>query len=385
MPTRIQQPSPDRLFLSPPDLNGNERESVIRALESNWITTLGPEVDGFEQDMCKFLGVENALALSSGTAAIHLALVALGVGEDDFVFCSDLTFVASANPIIYCGAKPVFIDSDRQSWNMDPILLEEALKSYAGIGRLPKAVVVVDLYGQASDYETITEICARYSVPIVQDAAEALGATYGGRNCGTHGLMGVLSFNGNKIITTSGGGMLVSDNAPLISKARHLATQAADAYPFYHHTSIGFNYRLSNILAALGRAQLSALNAKVARRKEINRLYKRGLDQCPGIGFMPEAPGGESNHWLTCMMIDKNKTGVGPEVIRLHLESTNIQARRIWKPMHLQPLYGHCPIIGGSVSEDLFERGLCLPSGSQMTDHDVERVIHAIKERITMG
>ena len=369
-----------RIYLSPPHLNGAERELVLQALNSNWVTTLGPEVEAFEQDMCDRLGVSAALALSSGTAAIHLALLTLGVQRSDCVFCSDLTFVASANPIIYCGAEPVFIDSDTKSWNMDPALLEQALEAHAKENRLPKAVIVVDLYGQAADFRAIREICAHYGVPVVEDAAEALGATYEGKPCGTHGVIGILSFNGNKIITTSGGGMLLSDRTEYVTKARHLATQAADAYPFYHHSSIGFNYRLSNILASLGRAQLVNLDSKVARRREINAFYQQALAEYPGIAFMPEAPYGLSNRWLTCITVDPLELGVGQEDIRLHLETRNIQCRQIWNPMHLQPLYKDCRTFGGGVSADLFEHGLCLPSGSSMSEEDLERVIEAIRE-----
>jgi dTDP-4-amino-4,6-dideoxygalactose transaminase len=363
-----------RIYLSPPDLSGREREHLMQAFDSNWITTLGPAVDAFEHEMCDYLGVKHAVALSSGTAALHLALLELGVNRGDVVLCSDLTFVASANPIIYVGGEPVFVDSDRQSWNMDPVALEGALLALASQRISPRAVIVVDLYGQSADLGLIKEICDNYHVPIIEDAAEALGATNGKQKCGTHGLMGVLSFNGNKIITTSGGGMLVSDNEEYAKRVRHLATQARDPFPYYHHTSIGYNYRLSNLLAAIGRAQLGNLELKVQRRREINAFYRQALADVTGIQFMPEAAYGRSNCWLTCVTVDSDEFGASNEEIRLFLETHNIESRRVWKPMHMQPVFAGCRVFGGAVSEDLFARGLCLPSGSGLLDSDLERI-----------
>ena len=368
-----------RIYLSPPDLNDNERNLLIAAFDSNWITTCGPAVDAFEHEMCAYLGIGHAVALSSGTAAIHLALANLAIGPGDVVLCSDLTFVASANPIRYLGAEPIFIDSDWGSWNMDPDVLEAALVELTSKSIVPKAAVVVDLYGQSANFLRIADICARYGVPIIEDAAEALGATIGEKKASTNGVMGILSFNGNKIITTSGGGMLVSENEMYIKNARHLATQACDSFPYYQHTSVGYNYRLSNLLAAIGRAQLMNLDSKLEQRRRINAFYRNELQTIPGIAFMPEAAFGRPNRWLTCITIDPDSTGVTNETVRLCLEKRNIQSRQIWKPMHLQPLYEDSRFFGGEVSEELFNRGLCLPSGSGMTEGDLTRVVSGIR------
>ncbi len=368
----------ERVFLSPPDLNGRESELLLKALKSNWITTLGPEVEGFERDMSAFLNVPYALAVSSGTAALHLALLALGVGRGDTVICSDLTFAASAFPIRYCGAQPVFIDSDRATWNMDPAELEEALSDMASAGAPPKAVIVVDIYGQSANFGAIARICDRYHVPIIEDAAEALGATCQGKPCGGFGEMGILSFNGNKIITTSGGGMLVSNRASYIAQAKHQATQARDAFPYYQHSCIGFNYRMSNLLAAVGRAQLESLEQKLRRRHEINSLYRQSLSEVPGIKFMPGASYGCPSWWLTTITVDPALFGAKNEDIRLLLEQHNIESRHVWKPMHLQPVFAGCKTYGGTVSASLFAEGLCLPSGSGLSDSDVERICHHI-------
>jgi dTDP-4-amino-4,6-dideoxygalactose transaminase len=368
-----------RIYLSPPHLNGRERYLLVEALKSNWITTLGPQVDAFEQEICKKIGVRSAVALASGTAGLHLALLLLGVGPGDEVLCSDLTFAASANAIAYLGAKPVFIDSDHTTWNMDPALLTEELDAWAKKGRLPKAVIVVDLYGQCADYTPITEICKKYEIPIVEDAAEALGSTYQGTSASKFGEMGIFSFNGNKIITTSGGGMLVSDNQEYIKQARFLSQQARDQAPHYEHSHIGYNYRMSNLLAAVGRGQLERLDHKVVKKRAINEFYRKTLGDLPGIDFMPEAPYGISNRWLTVILITPEEFGVDKEVVRLALEAENIESRPIWKPMHLQPIFRDCRVRGGAVSEDLFERGLCLPSGTQMTEQDLERVVDVLK------
>lgn len=365
-----------RIYLSPPCLDGSERQLLMQAFDSNWITTLGPHVDAFEHEMCKKLGIGYAVALSSGTAALHLALLVLGVRRGDEVLCSTLTFAATANAISYCGAIPVFIDSDRSTWNMDPELLEEEMAEAAQRGRLPKAVIVVDIYGQCADYRPILDICNRYEVPLIEDAAEALGASYGEKMAGTFGVSGILSFNGNKIITTSGGGMLVSNSKQLIEQARFLSTQSREPVPYYHHTCIGYNYRLSNLLAAIGRSQLELLEKKVAKKRAINQFYRDALKDIPGIEFMPEIAFGHSTFWLTCITIDPEQCRVRAEDMRLYLESHNIESRPAWKPMHLQPVFRQCRIRGGSVSEDLFARGLCLPSGCGITEAELSRVVH---------
>jgi pyridoxal phosphate-dependent aminotransferase EpsN len=368
-----------RIYLSPPHLDGRERVLLLQAYDSNWITTLGPHVDAFEEEICQKIAVKHAAALSSGTAALHLALLLLGVERGDEVLCSDLTFAASANAIAYLGAKPVFIDSDHTTWNMDPTLLAEELDACAKKRRLPKAVIVVDLYGQCADYNPVIEICKKYEIPIVEDAAEALGSTYQGTSAGKFGEMGVFSFNGNKIITTSGGGMLVSDNKDYIDQARFLSQQARDPAPHYEHSHIGFNYRMSNLLAAVGRGQLERLDQKVSKKRSINEFYRNTLGDLSGIDFMPEAPYGISNCWLTVILITPEKFGMDREEVRLALEAENMESRPIWKPMHLQPVFKGCRVRGGEVSEDLFRRGICLPSGTQMTQEDLERVTKVVK------
>lgn len=367
-----------RIYLSPPHLAGREKELIIQAYDSNWITTLGPQVDAFEKEMSERVTIPFAAALSSGTAALHLALLMLGVKPGDEVLCSTFTFSATANAITYCGATPVFVDSNESTWNMDPQLLEEELKECKVREKLPRAVIVVDLYGQMADYEPIVNICREYGIPIIEDAAEALGGTYKGKSAGSFGEMGVFSFNGNKIITTSGGGMLVSQNKKYIDRARHLATQARDPAPHYQHSDIGYNYRMSNILAAMGRGQLEHLGNKIARRKEINQFYKKALVKIPGIGFMPIASYGEPNYWLTCITIDLEQQSTTNEELRVALEKENIESRPLWKPMHLQPVFRSCRIRGGAVTEKLFAQGLCLPSGSGMTDDELHRVADAI-------
>jgi dTDP-4-amino-4,6-dideoxygalactose transaminase len=367
-----------RIFLSPPHMSTDERTLLLDAFDSNWIAPLGPHVDAFERELAAVVGVPNAVALSSGTAALHLALVVLGVGRGDDVITSDLTFAATANAITYVGARPVFIDSERASWNMDPELLAEELEARAKHGKLPKAVVAVDLYGQCADYDRIHAACARYEVPIIEDAAEALGATYRGRAAGSFGAIGAFSFNGNKIITTSGGGMLVSERKDWADRARFLSTQARDPAPHYQHTTIGYNYRLSNLLAAVGRGQLRALPDRVAARRANKAFYRRAFAGVPGIELAPDAPFGEPNAWLTCVLIDAAAFGADREQIRLALEAKDIEARPLWKPMHLQPVFADCPVRGGAVGEDLFARGLCLPSGTALTDADRDRVAAAV-------
>lgn len=367
-----------RVYLSPPHMSTFERIFVEEAFDSNWIAPLGPHVDAFEEELSELVEGRHVAALSSGTAALHLAMELLGVGPGDEVIVSTLTFAASVNPIRYQGATPVFIDSDFRSWNMDPGLLAEELDRRARMGRLPKAVVVVDLYGQCADFEPILRACRKYEVPIVEDAAEALGAKYQGRPAGVFGDLAIFSFNGNKIITTSGGGALVSDRKEWIDKARFLATQARDPAPHYQHTRLGYNYRLSNLLAAVGRGQLRVLDQRVDARRANNAFYRDRLGNLPGLSFMPEAPGCRSTFWLTCIQIDAQAFGATREDLRLALEEANVEARPVWKPMHLQPVFAGFPVVGGKVAESLFENGLCLPSGSSMTDDDRKRVVEVI-------
>jgi dTDP-4-amino-4,6-dideoxygalactose transaminase len=361
-------------------MSDEERARLLAAFDSNWIAPLGPEVDAFERDLAKRVGVHDAAALSSGTAALHLALILLEVRAGDEVWTSTLTFAATANAIRYVGATPVFIDSERESWNMDPALLREALRDAATRGALPRALIVVDIYGQCADYDAILGACREFGVPVIEDAAEALGATYRDRPAGSFGAIGVLSFNGNKIITTSGGGALVSDDVALVERARHLASQARQPVAHYEHEEVGYNYRLSNLLAAVGRAQLTRLDGFVERRREINRTYRATLERIDGIDFLLEAPGAHSTCWLTCLLLDEGRLGVGPEQVRQHLEAHNIEARPVWKPMHLQPMYRSCRVVGGSIAQDLFHRGICLPSGSTLGNEEQRRVIDAFLE-----
>jgi len=361
----------------------HERLLLLEAFDSNWIAPLGPHVDAFEREMCEYLGVRHAAALSSGTAALHLALLMLGVGRGDEVVTSTLTFSATANAATYCKATPVLIDSSPQSWNLDPTLLAEELEACAARGKLPAAVIPVDLYGQCADYDPIREACRRFEVPIIEDAAEALGASYKGRHAGTFGEMAVLSFNGNKIITTSGGGMLLSDNKEWIERARYLATQARDPAPHYQHSTVGYNYRMSNLLAAVGRGQLRVLDQRVAARRANNAFYREALSDVPGIAFMPEAPYGRSNCWLTCILVEADAFGASREDIRLHLEAHNIEARPVWKPMHLQPVFKDCRTRGGDVAARLFDFGLCLPSGSSLTAAQRQQVAELVRETPT--
>ena len=363
-----------RIYLSSPHVFGREEALVADALASNWISPLGPHVDAFEAEVAAHTGVKHAAALSSGTAAIHLALMVLGVERGDEVICSSLTFSASANPIVYQQAAPVFVDCDR-SWTIDPDLLEHALIDADRRGRPPKAVISVDLYGQCADYDAIGALCARFGVPLIEDAAEALGSTFRGKPAGALGAMGVFSFNGNKIITTSGGGMLVSNDEAAIRKARFLATQARDPAPHYQHSAIGYNYRLSNVLAAIGRAQFETLVARVRARRKVFERYVAALGTMPGIEFMPEADRVFGNRWLTCVTIDPAKFGATREQVRLALEAENIESRPVWKPMHQQPVFAGARIYGGSVSDRLFDLGLCLPSGSNLSESDQDRVI----------
>ena len=368
-----------RIFLSTPHTSPKERELLLNAFDSNWVAPLGPHVDAFESEFAEKIGVKHAVALSSGTAAIHLGLKLLGVEQGDDVLCSTLTFAASANPIVYLGARPVFIDSDSTTWNMDPNLLEDELADRAKQNRLPRAVIVVDLYGQCADFEPITDICNRYGVPILEDAAEALGATYHNRSAGLFGTVGVYSFNGNKIITTGGGGMLTTNNDDWARKVRFWATQSRDPAPYYQHSEVGYNYRLSNLSAAVGRGQLTVLDDRVLARRANFEYYRDHLGDVDGIEFMPEPPGFFSSRWLTCITIDSERFGATRDNIRLTLDADDIESRPVWKPMHRQPVFAHCSTRGGAVAETLFEKGLCLPSSSNLTPDDLERVVSRIK------
>ena len=367
-----------RIFLSSPHMSGLEESAIANAFATNWVAPLGPHVDAFEQEFCGLVGASAGVALSSGTAALHLALIVAGVRPDDEVVVSTLTFAASVNPIIYLGARPVFIDSERTSWNMDPELLSTFLTQRAREGRLPAAVIVVHLYGQSANLSPILTICARYGIPLIEDAAEALGASYQGQAPGTVGLLGVYSFNGNKIITTSGGGMLVSNDAALIAHARKLATQARDPTPHYEHSEIGYNYRLSNVLAAIGRCQLRVLSQRVAARRRNFDFYREALGGLPGVQFMPEARWGLHTRWLSVLTLDSETCGLTPEILRNALEAEDVESRPVWKPMHQQPIFAPYERFGGRVADDLFLRGLCLPSGSNLTLEDLERVAATI-------
>ena len=368
-----------RIYHSPPHLSGRELEYLKNVIDTNWVAPVGPHLAEFEKIFCDCIGVKHALAVTTGTAAIHLALRHLDLHAGDEVICSSFTFCASANPITYEHAVPVFIDSGRSSWNMHPNLLEEELAECAQQGNAPKAIVVVDILGQSADMASIMEIAARYDVPVIEDAAEALGGTYQGKPIGSGAWCSTFSFNGNKIITTSGGGMLCSDDENLVERSRFLATQARDPAPHYEHTKIGFNYRLSNVLAALGIAQMEVLDQRVQRRKEIFQFYQDSFADVPGIRMMPIAPYGEPNYWLSVVQIDSAQFGAAPNDIRLALEEENIESRLVWKPLHCQPVFAHCRTRGGAVAEDLFRTGLCLPSGTAMTDEDLDRIVNSVR------
>lgn len=365
-----------RILLSVPHMEGHEEAYVREAFASNWLSTVGPNIDAFEREFSEVVGAPS-VALGSGTAAIHLGLRLLGVGPGDEVFSPTLTFVASVNPIVYLGARPVFIDSDRSSWNMDPQLLRDALKAKAAKNRLPKAVIVVHLYGQSADLAPILESCARYDVPVLEDAAEALGTLYQGRQVGTFGHVGAFSFNGNKIITTTGGGMLVARDRALVDKARFWSTQARDPSVAYHHTEMGYNYRLSNVLAGIGRGQLQVLEKRVEQRRAIAFRYRDGLAGVPGIELMPQAPYGRHTNWLSVFLVDQQRFGVDRDALLKKLDEANIEARPVWKPMHLQPLYASSECVGGDVATDLFRRGICLPSSSSLQPTEQSKIIEA--------
>jgi dTDP-4-amino-4,6-dideoxygalactose transaminase len=371
----------NKIWLSSPHMGGTEQKYIRQAFNTNWIAPLGPNVNGFEEDLATYTGAKYASALSSGTAAIHLALIMLGVKPGDEVIASSFTFSATINPIVYQGATPILIDSEKDTWNMCPVQLERAIKERMNKGKRPKAIIPVHLYGMPAKIDQIRSIANQYEIPLVEDAAEALGSTYKGKAVGTFGLMGVLSFNGNKIITTSGGGALISDQEELISRSRFLATQARDDAPHYQHSEIGYNYRMSNVLAGIGRGQMEVLDKHIALRRKNFEFYKNELSQFDGLTFLEE-PGKDyfSNYWLSCITINPLKTnGIDREKIRLGLADENIEARPLWKPMHLQPVFKDHPYFGTGISEKLFETGLCLPSGSNMDDEDRNRVVETIK------
>ena len=368
-----------RIYLSSPHMSGGEMKYIEQAFRENWIAPLGPNVDGFEEALSSYCGAKHAAALSSGTAAIHLALIMLGVQAGDEVLTSTFTFSATINPIVYQGAVPVLIDSETDTWNMDPDLLEKTIQDRRKQGKRPKAIIVVHLYGMPAKMDRIQDIADRYNIPLIEDAAEALGARYDGKALGTFGLMGVLSFNGNKIITTSGGGALISDEKKLIDQARFLATQARDKAVHYQHSQLGYNYRMSNILAGIGRGQMEALDSMVHRRREINTWYRQVLKEVPGLVFHTE-PSKQylSNFWLTCILLDPLKCGTDREGLRLALEKDNIESRPLWKPMHLQPVFSSSPAYVNGNSEKLFQDGLCLPSGSNLKEEDLARILDVL-------
>ena len=367
-----------RIYLSPPHMGPDERALLLAAFDSNWIAPVGPDLGLFEQEFSELVGGLPSVALTSGSAALHLALVAMGVGSGDSVLVSTFTFAASVNAITYVGAQPVLIDSARETWNIDPQLLEAELADRARQGTLPAAVLVVDLYGNSAPYDEIIPLCRRYDVPVLADSAESLGSTYRDTPAGSFGVAAAFSFNGNKIITTSGGGMLASHDGALIERVRYLSTQAREPVAHYEHTSVGYNYRLSNLLAAIGRGQLRVLPDRVDRRRAIFARYREGLGDLPGIGFMPIDVDGRSNCWLSCITIDPG-SGVSPEALRVELETHDIESRPLWKPMHLQPVFRDAPTRLSGVSTELYERGLCLPSGTAMSDEDLKHVIAAVR------
>ncbi len=373
----IRPTDSQRIFLSAPDMSGQEQQYLAEAFDTNWVAPVGPHIDRFEAEFAERIGLKHAVAVSSGTAAMHLAIRHLDLKPGEEVFCSTGTFAATVNPVVYERGRPVFIDSDPATWNIDCHLLQDELERCAKRGKLPRAVIAVDLYGQCADWDALTDICDFYAVPLIEDAAEALGATYAGKPAGSFGWANIFSFNGNKIITTSGGGMLVTNDAALASHARFLATQARDPAPHYEHSQIGYNYRLSNLLAGVGRAQLRVLDERVTARRAIFDQYQAALGSEPGISFMPEAAYGRATRWLTCVVIDADQFGATREDVRLYLESQNIESRPVWKPMHCQPVFASCRRVGGEVCEQFFADGLCLPSGSSLTPSDIERVISA--------
>lgn len=373
-----------RIYLSSPHLSGNEMKYIDDALQHNWVAPLGPNVDAFEESLARYCGVRHVAALSSGTAAIHLALVLLGVSKGDEVIASSLTFAATINPIIYQGATPILIDSEPDSWNMDPVLLEKAITERLLLGKKPKAIIPVHIYGMPANMKEILNIANRFDIPVIGDSAEALGSLYMGKPVQSFGKMSVLSFNGNKIITTSGGGALLSDDEELIIKARFLSTQAKDQAPYYQHSKIGYNYRMSNILAGIGRGQMEVINERVNQRRNIFSYYKANLEEFDGVTFLEE-PSSDyfSNYWLTSILIDPLKAGTTNVFIASKLENVNIESRRLWKPMHMQPVFSNSPAYLNGISEKLFYQGLCLPSGSNMSMDEIEHVTSAVKQLLS--
>lgn len=368
--------------LSLAHMGGGEQKYIQEAFETNWIVPLGPNVDAFEEELAHYLGGgKHVVALSSGTAALHLALVLLGVGRGDEVICQSFTFAASANPIVYTGAEPVFIDSERDTWNMSPLLLAEAIvERKKATGKYPKAIIPVDLYGMPAKMDEINEVARRYGIPVIEDAAEALGSEYRKSRCGTLGDFGVLSFNGNKIITTSGGGALVCNTKKEAERVKFFATQARENKPYYYHNHIGYNYRLSNVCAGIGRGQMEVLERRAARRREIHSMYAEGLGGLDGVTVKrAESADYDSNYWLTCITVDPERSGLTADGIRRILEKADIESRLLWMPMHLQPVFADCPFYGDGTSDDLFRHGLCLPSGSILTDGQIEKVIDTIR------
>lgn len=374
----------ERIWLSLAQMSGREQSFIKEAFDTNWVVPLGPNVNGFENDLSIFLGGKShVVALSSGTAALHLALIQLGVGQGDEVICQSFTFAASANPIAYQGATPVFVDSEADTWNMSPTFLEEAIKDrLQKTGKLPKAIIPVHLYGMPAKMDEIMNVASYYDIPVLEDAAEALGSEYKGRKCGAFGEFGVLSFNGNKMITTSGGGALVCRTEEEAKRTMFFATQAREDAPHYQHEHIGYNYRMSNICAGIGRGQMTVLNDYIARRRAIHLLYTKLLRNIPGVSVLQNpSVYFNSNYWLTCIQIDPEIAGFSREDVRLHLEELNIESRPLWKPMHLQPVFSKAPFYGDGTSEHLFDWGLCLPSGSSLTDTDIHRVVDAIQRK----
>lgn len=373
-----------KIWLSAPHMGTTEQKYIKEAFDTNWIAPLGHNVDAFEDSIIRYSNVKHAAALSSGTAAIHLALIVLGVEQGDEVIASTFTFSATINPIVYLGAKPVLVDSEPDTWNMSPYLLREAIKDRLSKGKKPKAIIPVHLYGMPANMDEIMEIANQYEIPVIEDAAEALGSRFNNKQLGSFGLMAIFSFNGNKIITTSGGGALISNNEELITRARFLSTQARDEAPYYQHSVIGYNYRMSNVLAGIGRGQMELMEERLKQRRNNYFFYKRSLEKYEGVSILEEPDKKYfSNHWLNAILIDPKKTGITLHTVQKELERENIESRRLWKPMHLQPVFSSCPAYLNGVSEDLFNKGICIPSGSNLTDEDRNRVLKVITKSLT--
>lgn len=372
-----------KIWLSSPHMGGNEQKFVQEAFDTNWVAPLGPNVNGFEQDIANYLHEDvHVAALGSGTSALHLGLILLGVQPGDEVICQSFTFSASANPIMYQGATPVFVDSEDETWNMSPRFLEQAIMDRVAKGRKPKAIIPVHLYGMPAKMDEIMAIANLYDIPVLEDAAEALGSSINGKMCGTFGKISALSFNGNKIITTSGGGALVSHDADIVAKARFLSTQARDEAPHYQHSQVGYNYRMSNICAGIGRGQMQVLDTRIEQRGRIFNWHMQEMAGVPGISFVQEPEGYFSNRWLTTILVDPEQSGMTRETLRLALEAKNIESRPLWKPMHMQPVFAGTPFYGDGTAERLFQHGLCLPSGSNLTDAELVRIRTAVQECI---